>query len=153
MGVSGVGKTTIGKRLAGRLGVPFIEGDDYHTPANVAKMASGVPLEDDDRWPWLDRLNALLKENPCAVLACSALKAVYRARLLKGIDDARIVHLHGDKALIAARLEGRKHRYMPPSLLESQFAILEAPRRAIACDVSGEPDDCVEQIVRQLSLP
>ena len=153
MGVSGVGKTTIGKRLAERLGVPFIEGDDFHPPANVAKMASGVPLEDEDRWPWLDRLNELLKETPCAVLACSALKAVYRARLLKGIDNARIVHLHGDKALIAARLEGRKHRYMPPSLLESQFAILEAPRRAIACDVSGEPDDCVEQIVRQLSLP
>lgn len=153
MGVSGAGKTTIGKLLAARLGVPFIEGDDYHPPANVAKMASGVPLEDADRWPWLDRLNELLKQHPRAVLACSALKAAYRARLLKGIDGARIVHLHGDRAVIAERLKARRHRYMPASLLDSQFAILEAPRQAIACNVSGEPEECVEQIVRELSRP
>jgi len=150
MGVSGAGKTTIGKLLAERLGVPFIEGDDHHPPANVAKMASGVPLEDEDRWPWLDRLNELLKEHPRAVLACSALKEIYRKRLLAGVDDARIVHLQGDKALIAARLADRKHRYMPASLLDSQFEILEAPLKAISCDVSREPESCVERIVRQI---
>ena len=150
MGVSGAGKTTIGKLLAERLGVPFIEGDDHHPPANVAKMARGVPLEDEDRWPWLDRLNELLKEHPRAVLACSALKEIYRKRLLAGVDDARIVHLQGDKALIAARLADRKHRYMPASLLDSQFEILEAPLKAISCDVSREPESCVERIVRQI---
>jgi gluconokinase len=150
MGVSGAGKTTIGRLLAERLGVPFIEGDDYHPAANVAKMASGVPLEDEDRWPWLDALNTLLRREKRAVLACSALKAAYRARLLEGIDGARIVHLHGDPSLIAERLKARKHRYMPASLLDSQLAILEAPRQAIACDISHEPESCVERIVHHL---
>jgi gluconokinase len=150
MGVSGAGKTTIGKLLAEQLGLPFIEGDDYHPPANVAKMASGVPLEDADRWPWLDTLNAVLKRESRAVLACSALKAAYRARLLAGIDHAHVVHLHGDPSLIAERLKARKHRYMPASLLDSQFAILEPPRRAIACNVSGDVESCVAQIVRQM---
>src|SRR6185437_15852298 len=88
MGVSGAGKTTIGQLLAKRLGVSFIEGDDYHPPANVAKMASGVPLEGVDRWPWLDALNTVLRRERRAVVACSALKAAYRARLLVGIDGA-----------------------------------------------------------------
>lgn len=150
MGVSGAGKTTIGKLLAERLGVPFIEGDDYHPPSNVAKMARGVPLQDEDRWPWLDALNALLQRENRAVLACSALKHAYRERLLAGIHNAHIVHLHGDRALIAKRLQARRHRYMPASLLDSQFAILEAPRQAIECNISGEPEDCVERIVRQM---
>ena len=151
MGVSGAGKTTIGALLAGRLGVPFIEGDDYHPPANVAKMARGVPLEDEDRWPWLDRLNELLKSQPDAVLACSALKDAYRTRLLAGVSDACLVHLHGDEALIAGRLKERRHRYMPASLLQSQLAILEPPRRAIVVDVAGDPASCVEAIVRALT--
>ncbi|HET7198735.1 MAG TPA: gluconokinase [Burkholderiales bacterium] len=153
MGVSGAGKTTIGRLLAERLGAPFIEGDDYHPPANVAKMARGVPLEDEDRWPWLDRLNELLREHPRAVLACSALKESYRARLLAGIPDARIVLLHGDKALIAARVAARRHRYMPASLLDSQFAILEPPQDAIVIDVSRDPASCADQIARALSRP
>jgi gluconokinase len=150
MGVSGAGKTTIGRLLAERLGVRYIEGDDYHTDANVAKMASGVPLDDGDRWPWLARLNQVLREEESAVLACSALKDAYRERLLKGIPEARIVHLHGDKALIASRLAERRHRYMPASLLDSQLATLEPPPRAIAVDVALAPDACVEGIVAAL---
>ncbi|HEY6863255.1 MAG TPA: gluconokinase [Burkholderiales bacterium] len=152
MGVSGAGKTTIGRRLAERLGLPFIEGDDYHPPANVAKMASGVPLADEDRWPWLDALNAALRRQRNAVLACSALKAAYRARLLAGIEDARVVHLYGDKAIIAGRLKQRAHRYMPASLLDSQFAILEPPAGAIAIDVSGDVERTVEEIARRVSV-
>jgi gluconokinase len=150
MGVSGAGKTTIGRMLAGRLRVPFIEGDDFHPPANVAKMAAGVPLEDADRWPWLDRLNSLLREQRAAVLACSALKGAYRERLLAGVGEARLVFLHGDKALIAARLQERRHRYMPASLLDSQLAALEPPEDAIAIDVSGDPASCVSAVLAAL---
>jgi gluconokinase len=150
MGVSGVGKTTIGRLLAERLGLPFIEGDDYHPAANVAKMASGVPLDDEDRRPWLDQLNLLLKKHRRAVLACSALKRAYRTRLLAGVGEARLVFLHGDKALIAARLKERRHRYMPASLLDSQLAALEPPEDAIAIDVSGDPASCVSAVLAAL---
>ena len=146
MGVSGVGKTTIGERLAQRLGWRLVDADDYHPPENVAKMAAGVPLEDADRWPWLDALNRRLRAEQDAIVACSALKDSYRRRLLAGIRDARIVYLYGSKALVAARIAARKHRYMPASLLDSQFATLEAPRAAIAIDVSGDPQSCVEAI-------
>jgi gluconokinase len=146
MGVSGVGKTTLGKRLARRLAWPFIDADDYHPSANVAKMAAGVPLTDEDRWPWLDALNHRLRDERDAIVACSALKQSYRERLLAGIGDARIVFLQGSRALIAQRLAERKHRYMPPSLLDSQFATLEPPANAINVDVSGEADACVEAI-------
>jgi gluconokinase len=153
MGVSGVGKTTIGRLLAERLGLPFIEGDDYHPAANVEKMARGVPLDDEDRWPWLDQLNKQLKKTRHAVLACSALKAAYRERLLDGVDEARLVHLHADRAVIAARLKERRHRYMPASLLDSQLAALEPPQDAIRVDVSMDPQACVEQIAQRLSRP
>lgn len=151
MGVSGAGKTTIGRLLAARLGAAFIEGDDYHPPANVAKMASGMALTDDDRWPWLEELNRILRTQANAVLACSALKAAYRDRLLAGVEDARLVHLHGDKALIAARLAERRHRYMPASLLDSQFSILEPPREAIVVDVSRDAQSCADDIARALN--
>jgi gluconokinase len=151
MGVSGAGKTTLGKLLAERLGLAYIEGDDYHPPANVAKMASGVPLKDEDRWPWLDALNAVLLREKKAVLACSALKEAYRQRLLRGVHAARIVHLQADKALIASRLAQRTHRYMPASLLESQLAALEAPEQAICIDVSADPTACVEAIVCEVA--
>jgi gluconokinase len=150
MGVSGAGKTTVGRLLAERLGMPLIEGDDYHSPANVAKMASGVPLDDADRGPWLDRLNEEIRKPPHAVLACSALKEAYRVRLLRGVDDALLVHLQGEMALISERLKGRQHRYMPASLLESQFATLEPPRGAIAVDVAADPASCVEKIVEAI---
>jgi gluconokinase len=151
MGVAGCGKTTIGKLLAARLGCEFLDGDDYHPPANVAKMAAGTPLADEDRWPWLERLNALLRARPSAVLACSALKQAYRDRLMQGLERCEIVFLHGSFDLIRARLEQRRHRYMPASLLESQFAALEPPARAIAVDVAQAPEHCVNLIAQRLA--
>lgn len=146
MGVSGCGKSTIGRLLAGRLGLPFLDADEFHPPANVAKMAAGVPLEDADRWPWLARLHAELAAaagtGRGAVLACSALKAAYRERLRQGLDACRFVHLRGSPALIAARLAERRHRYMPASLLASQFAALEPPADAIEIDIAQPPEAC-----------
>src|SRR6187399_1453972 len=127
MGVCGCGKTTVGEALAQAIGCRFLDADDFHPPANVEKMAGGVPLTDDDRWPWLDRiaeeLGQILAEGEHAVLACSALKEAYRQRL-KRAGDVRIVYLEGDEATIAARLAARQHKYMPPLLLPSQFATL-----------------------------
>jgi gluconokinase len=151
MGVSGVGKTTLGELVAQRLGWPFIEGDEYHPSENVAKMAAGIALEDHDRWPWLDALNRRLHGERNAVVTCSALKEAYRRRLLKGVAEARIVYLHAPKAVIAERLARRKHKYMPASLLDSQFATLEAPAHAIAIDVAGDVDACVEAIAEAVS--
>ena len=150
MGVSGSGKTTIGEALAQRLGWRLIEGDDYHPRENVAKMAAGIPLEDADRWPWLDALNQRIRGERNAIVTCSALKESYRQRLLAGIKEARVVYLHAPKALIAKRVAERKHKFMPASLLESQFATLEPPAGAIDIDVSGDPQDCVEAIVKAL---
>ncbi len=150
MGVSGAGKSTIGRRLAERLGIPFLDADEFHPPENVAKMAAGTPLTDADRGPWLELLNAKLRREPSAVLACSALKAAYRDILARGIPDCRFVHLRGGIELIRARLEARRHRYMPASLLESQFATLEPPADAIEADVAQAPEACVEQILAAL---
>jgi len=147
MGVSGVGKTTIGRLVAARLGWRLIDADDHHPPESVAKMAAGIALQDSDRWPWLDALNRLLRAERDAVIACSALKQSYRQRLLAGIDEARLVYLHGTQALIASRLAQRKHRYMPASLLDSQFATLEPPGGALAIDVAADPETCAAAIV------
>jgi len=151
MGVSGSGKNAIGEPLAARLGWKFIDGDDYHPPENVKKMAAGIPLQDEDRWPWLDRLNALLRKEKQAVLACSALKDAYRQRLLAGIDEHAIVYLRGSFELIRSRVEARRHRYMPASLLRSQFDALEPPRQAIEVDVALDVETSVETIVKALS--
>ena len=151
MGVSGAGKTTIGERVAQRLGWHFIEGDEYHPRENVAKMAAGIPLEDADRWPWLDALNRRLRGERDAIVTCSALKESYRQRLLKGLADARIVYLQAPKALIAERVAKRQHKYMPASLLDSQFATLEPPSGAIDIDVSGDAEDSVDAIVKALT--
>jgi gluconokinase len=150
MGVSGVGKTTIGAALARELGWRFLDADDFHPPQNVAKMKAGIPLEDADRWPWLAHLNRLLKEELNAVLACSALKASYRERLSQGIPDFKTVYLHGSFELIRSRMETRRHRYMPAQLLESQFATLEPPADAIAIDVAATPEACVAAILARL---
>jgi gluconokinase len=147
MGVSGVGKTTIGRLVAARLGWRLIDADDHHPPENVAKMAAGIALQDMDRWPWLDALNRLLRTERDAVIACSALKETYRQRLLAGIDDPCLVYLHGAKTLIASRLAERKHRYMPASLLDSQFATLEPPSGALAVDVAADAETCADAIV------
>lgn len=150
MGVSGSGKTTIGEALARELGWRFLDADDYHPPQNIAKMAAGRPLDDDDRAPWLDRLNALLRNEANAVLACSALKERYRRRLAEGIQRIEWVYLKGEPELIRSRLAQRRHRYMPASLLESQFAALEPPRDAIAVDVSADIPACVAAIAARL---
>jgi gluconokinase len=145
MGVSGVGKTTLGEALARELGWRFVDADDYHPPENVAKMAAGTPLDDADRLPWLARLNGELlkvqRAGGSAVLACSALKASYRERLTRGVREWKLVHLSGDFELIHSRLRERRHRYMPATLLQSQFETLEPPQEAIALDVSGSIED------------
>lgn len=150
MGVSGAGKTTLGEALARRLGWRFIDADDYHPEANVAKMAAGQPLDDEDRWPWLDRLNSVLKEQETAIVACSALKQRYRERLARGIENLRWVYLKGEPELIRSRLAQRRHRYMPAALVDSQFAALEPPRDAIVVDVSAPVAACVAAIARRL---
>jgi carbohydrate kinase (thermoresistant glucokinase family) len=154
MGVSGSGKTAVGKKLARALGGEFAEGDDYHPPANVAKMRSGVPLDDADRQPWLETLSreigAWLNAGQPVVLACSALKQRYRDVLKAGRPGVRFVFLKGDEALIRKRLEGRRGHYMPASLLASQFAALEAPGDAVTVAIEGTPDAIVAEIRRAL---
>ena len=151
MGVSGSGKTTIGKLLAARLGRAFLDGDDFHPRANVEKMAAATALTDEDRRPWLALLNEKLRQDRKAVLACSALKQSYRGILSEGLSDCRFVHLRGSIELIRSRLEKRRHRYMPASLLESQFAALERPAQAIRVDIDQTPQRCVEEIVAALT--
>jgi len=150
MGVSGCGKSTVGAALAAALGWPLIEADDLHPPANVAKMAAGTPLTDEDRWPWLDRIVAVLRracaEHDNVVLACSALKQAYRDRLARA-GGMRFVHLRGDRETIASRLAARRHRYMPATLLDSQFATLEPPRDAIDVDIRMSVDAQVRLII------
>lgn len=154
MGVSGSGKTTIGRLLAERLGWPFHDGDDFHPPANVAKMAAGIPLDDDDRAGWLAALAALiddgLKHGQNGVLACSALKKAYRDVLR--VDDAQVkfVYLRGDFETIRARMAKRKEHYMKEEMLRSQFEALEEPARAPAVDISLEPGEIVNTIMEQL---
>src|SRR5690349_16034574 len=129
MGVSGSGKSTIGDRLANRLGWTYEDGDRFHPASNVAKMSAGQPLTDEDRWPWLqaiaDEIDRLCGKNQHAVFACSALKRSYREVLVHGRDDVRIVFLNGTQALIAKRLAVRKGHFMPAGLLDSQFRTLE----------------------------
>jgi gluconokinase len=151
MGVSGSGKSTVGALLAERLGVEFLDADEFHPPANVAKMAAGVPLTDEDRAPWLQRLNAELRKRKDVVMACSALKESYRRTLAQGVD-CRFVHLRGPIELIRARMQERRHRYMPASLLESQFATLEPPADAIAVDIADTRERCVERIRAALEV-
>ena len=155
-GVTGCGKTAVGAMLARECGWEFHDADDFHPAANVTKMKNGVPLDDDERWPWLDRLNALLtdaeRQGKSLVLACSALKQAYRDRLVRGCPAARFVFLEGDIELIRARLLARRGHYMNPKLLESQFAIMQAPRQALRLDVTPEPAALVRSIRKEFSL-
>ena len=154
MGVSGCGKTAVGSRLAQRLGARFIDADDLHPAANVEKMRAGTPLDDADRAQWLALLNARLREAFAAgepvVLACSALKQRYRDTLAAGVPALRVVHLAGSRELIAARLAARQHRYMPTTLLDSQFATLEPPTGAIEIDVALPLEEAVEAAAQAL---
>lgn len=154
MGVSGSGKTTIGEALARELGWIYLDADDFHSEASIAKMAAGIPLQDVDRWPWLDRINHELlkaqKQGRSAVIGCSALKQAYRERLARGLQACEIVYLRGDFKLIHSRLAARKHRFMPATLLQSQFDALEPPARAIEVDVSAPMEASVSKIRKQL---
>jgi len=154
MGVSGVGKTTIGRILSDKLGWPLFDADEFHSPASIEKMRNGIPLEDADRWPWLDRMNAMLAEKEgrgeSVLLACSALKQVYRDRLAKDTTDLRWIYLKGNFDLIRERLEARKGHYMKAGLLESQFATLEEPGNALAIDIDDTPDAIADSILRRL---
>ncbi|MGG5809993.1 gluconokinase [Falsiroseomonas sp. CW058] len=155
MGVSGAGKSTLGTLLAGRLGLSFRDADDFHPPANIAKMSAGQPLTDDDRRPWLDAIGAHLaahRGRGC-VVTCSALKRAYRDRLRAAAPGARFLFLHGDAALVAARQAAREGHFMPPSLVASQFATLEPPapeEGAIMLDVDAPPDVLAERAIRAL---
>jgi gluconokinase len=156
MGVSGVGKTTVGQRLAAALGCRFRDADELHPPENIAKMAAGIPLTDEDRWPWLERLRELIQGTLEAggdlVLACSALRRVYRERLSVEAARQRWVYLWGPRALIAQRLAARRGHYMPPSLLDSQLGTLEVPEDALAVDVSADVEAVVATVLRELGL-
>jgi gluconokinase len=151
MGVSGCGKTTVGKALAAKLGWYFYDADDYHTPEGIAKMSSGTPLNDDDRAPWLASLHTListcLKENKHGVLACSALKECYRQKLLVGNQGVLLVYLKGDYDLIWARMIERSGHYMKPELLKSQYEVLEEPMHGLVVDVSLAVDEIVARIL------
>jgi carbohydrate kinase (thermoresistant glucokinase family) len=157
MGVAGAGKTTVGEVLAERLGARFIEGDSFHPPENVAKMRAGTPLTDADRLPWLKAIAAeigrCLESGVSAVIACSALKRAYRDILVDHRPEVRVVYLEGTHDLIQGRLDKRRGHYMPPSLLPSQFAALEAPsadEAPIEIDVSGTPEEIVDSILTAL---
>jgi gluconokinase len=154
MGVSGVGKSTVGALLAQALGLPFADADAFHPPANVAKMRAGTPLTDDDRWPWLDAIGAWLDAQPGGgVVTCSALKRSYRQRLLGARAGVRLLYLHGEPALVMARQAAREGHFMPASLMASQYATLEAPdaeESAIALDVDAEPAQIVALALQHL---
>ena len=159
MGVSGSGKSLIGAGLARALGLTFVEGDDYHPAENVERMSLGVPLTDDDRAGWLRALAARIGEAKDAgtglVMTCSALKRSYRDVLRAGASELRFVFLRGPRELIAGRLAGRRQHFMPPSLLDSQFATLEEPSSdegAWVCDVSESPKDLVADLVALASV-
>jgi gluconokinase len=152
MGVSGCGKSYIGKQLAQALGGVFADADDFHPPSNIEKMAQGIALTDRDRWPWLDQLREQIllarEHESCYVLACSALKESYRDRL-RGDDPTttiQFIYLKGSKELIRQRMEAREH-FMPTALLDSQFATLEEPKDAIVVDIELTPDEIVSGLL------
>lgn len=158
MGVSGSGKTTVAALLSGRLGWAFEDGDDLHPAANIEKMHAGIPLTDDDRWPWLQAIAAWIDKRRVAgehgVVTCSALRRVYRDLLLRGRPDVRLVYLKGDKALISRRQAARQGHFMPTSLMDSQFATLEEPgadEAPIIVSVEGRPQEIVDAVLQALT--
>jgi carbohydrate kinase (thermoresistant glucokinase family) len=157
MGVAGCGKTTIGKALAERLGWDFYDADGFHPPANVDKMAAGIPLDDADRAPWLEALQELLartiREGRHPVLACSALKQRYRDTLLKGNGGIRVVYLRGSYDLIFSRMRSRSDHYMKPGMLRSQFDALEEPADAWTVDIERPVPEIVDGILQSIHKP
>lgn len=156
MGVAGSGKSTVGRLLADTLGWPFYDADDFHPRPNIDKMQQGIPLTDEDRWPWLQAIraamDACLARQSSAVLTCSALKQAYRDVLLRDNDAVTLVYLRGSYALLAQRLAARQGHFMPQALLASQFAILEEPQGGLSIDVANPPEVLVATIRRALHL-
>jgi carbohydrate kinase (thermoresistant glucokinase family) len=156
MGVSGCGKSTMAAALSERLGLDMVDGDDLHLPESVAKMRAGVALQDDDRWPWLDRIGDYLSQPHAQgrVVACSALKRVYRDRIREQAGDVCFVFLDGDFDLIQKRMHQRVGHYMQPGLLDSQFRTLEKPEAdendVIRLPITEPVQDMVEQVLNAL---
>ena len=156
MGVSGCGKSTVARLLAEKLDWDFFEADDFHPPGNIAKMKAGIPLNDSDRAPWLSSLNEMLvstlKTERHPVLACSALKQSYRAKLRQGTDNLEFIYLKGSYDLIWSRISKRKGHYMGPGMLKSQFKALEEPIHALVVDIHLTPEEIVEKIIKVFQL-
>ena len=154
MGVSGSGKTAVGEQLSRELGWPFFDGDDFHPPGNIDKMAKGIPLNDKDREPWLATLNNLIHQNLksgcCLVLACSALKQEYRKCLRKGNPNTIFVYLKGDFDLIFSRMKKRSDHYMKTNMLRSQFEALQEPQDALVVDIDKNLDSITKEIMEYL---
>jgi gluconokinase len=161
MGVSGSGKTTVGEALATALDIPFFDGDEFHSPEARAKMTAGIPLTDEDRWPWLDRIGRRLSDvmgyPKGAIIACSALRRAYRDRLRATVGPAlRFAFLEGDKALMRDRVANRKGHFMPASLIDSQFATLESPigeGDVMTLDAGTDVATMVGEAVEELQAP
>lgn len=155
MGVCGCGKTTIGMLLAEKLNCGFSDADDFHPKENVEKMRVGIPLQDQDRWPWLKALRKAIDqwqtEKGDYVLACSALKETYR-NILSPNDDILFVFLKGNPELITQRMQTRTDHYMNPSLIKSQFLTLEEPSNALVMDIAKSPEQIVEEILQELPI-
>ncbi|MEL6254484.1 MAG: gluconokinase [Bacteroidota bacterium] len=154
MGVSGTGKSTIGKALSNKLSLPYFEGDEFHPAANVEKMRQGIPLDDSDRVPWLlalrKQIELQLEREESAVFASSALKASYREILQREDKRVKFVYLDGSYELILERMRGRDHEYMPPSLLKSQFETLEEPEDAIRVSIDQDVLSIVDEVISQI---
>jgi len=155
MGVSGSGKTAVGTRLAEKLKYEFLDADNFHPPANIEKMKHGIPLTDEDRFPWLQNLHGelstRLNQSKSAILACSALKETYRAILAEGLQQVRFVYLHVDKETLAERLQKRAGHFFPKELLESQLATLETPHDALVVEENRPLDEVVDTIVKAVT--
>lgn len=155
MGVAGSGKTAVGQILSERLNLPFFDGDDYHPASNVAKMAAGIPLDDQDRIPWLKNLHEIILEHLQAgksvILACSALKQSYRDLLGENIPGVTFIYLKGDYNLIFQRMKERHDHYMKPGMLQSQFDTLEEPVEAVTIDIDQNLDTIIEEILSLLN--
>ena len=153
MGVTASGKSSVGREMADRLGLVFRDGDDFHPPANVEKMASGRPLDDEDRAPWLDRIGEALAESDGLVIACSALRRVYRDRILGHAPDAVFVVLHAARHVLQERIDARIDHFMPPSLLDSQLETLEMPtgdEPAVTVGVQVPIESVVQRAIARL---
>ena len=154
MGVSGCGKSSVAARLAAAKGGDFLDADDFHPSANKAKMAAGIPLQDEDRAGWLDTLNVELKSRAVngrdTFLACSALKQIYRDRLSAGLPSLGFIYLKGSREAIRSRLERRTDHFMPSTLLESQFSTLEEPTGALTVSIEQSLEHVVEEILKRI---